>query len=157
MNTDKRQLRLTISEILQAQGIDDLALEARLTDAVCTFFDEAKSCKDPVKTRKDILAGMLEYKSKYSKYEATADRIAQIIRVTPDGSDAWAAVVRFVANKDDLGEHLEAYAEWMSRDPYNSPKLHQIAQNPRLIISTWPAAFAPSNDGFNPQGLTVEA
>jgi hypothetical protein len=127
---------------MEAAGIENLALEIKLTDVVTLFFkltdDEHQ---DPVRVRKDILDGMLKYKSDFEKFEDMEKRVERAVGVTPDGADEWNKVIRFCMAKSET-EPVEKYGEWMRKDIYNSPKVNQIAIKPALIISTWASAFS---------------
>jgi hypothetical protein len=141
MNTDKRQLRLTISSILESHNIDDLALETKLVDAIVMFFDQTGRGIDSVKVRGNILDGMLSYLDKQRQYEQMAERITKACRVSPDGSDNWNEVIRFCIAREKAGETIEKYGEWMIEDKFNSPKVAQISMKPLIIKNTWVAAF----------------
>lgn len=146
--TNKRQLRLTINAVLEKHGIDDLALEGEITEVVSAYYDKTSKGTDPAKARGDILSGILHYKSLYQSYEQMSERIEKAISLHPDGSDKWNEVITHCTDKLASGETIEQYATWLSEDKFNSPKSHQIAMNPRLIITTWPQAFkkAPQQD-----------
>lgn len=146
MPTNKRELRLVISAVLKSKGIDDLAIEGHITDAVCKFLEETKRGRDAVKTRQSIVDGILHYNDVIRGYEVMSERIEKAVRVKPDGSDNWNMVIKHCIEQEP-GQSIEQYGEWMIADPFNSPKIHQIAQNPRLIISTWPAAFSGISSG----------
>lgn len=155
MQTDKRQLRLTISAILESHGIDDLALEGKITDAVIVFFDQTKKGIDPVKVRGDILSGMLSYLDKQRQYEQMTNRIAQAVKVTPNGSDTWNEVIKFCISQEKFTGHtIEQYAKWMIANKYDAPKVAQISMKPSIIKDTWVAAFA--DKVFEPQPVKIE-
>ena len=141
MTTDKRQLRLTISAILESYEIDNLALEGKLTDAIVSFYDQTGRGLDPVKVRGNILDGMLSFIDKQRQYELMSERIAKAVRVTPNGSDTWNDVIRFCVTKEKAGQAIEKYGEWMIAEKFSAPKINQISMNPRIIKDTWIAAF----------------
>jgi hypothetical protein len=153
MNTDKRQLRLTISSILESHNIDDLALETKLVDAIVMFFDQTGRGIDSVKVRGNILDGMLSYLDKQRQYEQMTERIARAVRVTPDGSDKWNEIIRFCIMKEKTGETIEKYGEWMIANKYDAPKIGQISVKPQIIKDTWIAAFMISPVNANTQGI----
>ena len=140
--TDKRQLRLLISAILESHGIDNMALESKLADAAMTFFDQTKKGLDAAKVRGNILDGMLTYLDKQRQYEQMSNRIAVAIKVTPNGGDSWNEVIKFCMKKELEGQTIEKYGEWMIADKYNSPKAAQISMRPSVIVDTWIAAFS---------------
>lgn len=149
--TNRRQLRLTINAVLEKYKIDNLALEGVLTDAITKFVDDTKAGKDPVKVRLSILDGILHFSGKYHDYELMTERVEVALRLHPDGGDAWNAVVDHCNKKLELSQTIEQYAEWLAADKFNSPKAHQIAQNPKIIITTWPQAFVattPTQDAL---------
>ncbi len=137
--TDARQFRLTISAILESYGIDNLALESKLVESARIFFEETKKGKEPVQTRKDIVDALLEDAGKYAAYERMNERIEVALRLHPDGGDKWNKVTNYCLSHPE--QTIEQYAEWLANDPFNSPKAHQIAMNPEIIIATWPQAF----------------
>jgi len=146
---DKRQLRLTISGILESYGISNLELEIKLTDAVFTFDAETKKGSDPVKTRIGILDAMVSNLGAQRQYELMVDRISRALLVSPDGGDTWNEVVKWLQKRDNDGETIEKYAAWCKANPFTSPKAHQIAQKPGLIKATWPGAFAKQEQSVN--------
>jgi hypothetical protein len=148
MSTNKRQLRLTISAILESYNIDNLAVEGKLVDAVTMFFEQTGKGIDPVKVRGNILDGMLSFLDKQRQYEQMTERIAKSVKVTPNGSDKWNEIIRFCVQKEKEGQSIEKYGEWMIADKYNAPKVSQIGMNPQVIKDTWIAAF--------PDGLSVQ-
>src|SRR5688572_24267217 len=99
MPINKRQLRLTLTAILESYQIDSLALEAKLVEATAEFIDRTEKRQDPVEVRKDIVRTMLGDAGTYAKFEATVERVAALIRVTPDGTDTWNAVIKFIMAK----------------------------------------------------------
>lgn len=143
---DKRQLRLTISGILENYGISNLELELKLTDAVYTFDEETKKGSDPVKTRIGILDAMVSNLGAQRQYELMVERISKALLVTPDGGDVWNEVIKWLQKRDNEGETIERYAAWCKANPFTSPKAHQIAQKPGLIKATWPGAFVAAKN-----------
>lgn len=144
MSTNKRQLRLTINAVLEKYKIENLALEGVLTDTITKYVDDTKAGKDPVKVRLSILDGILHFAGKYHEYELMNERVEKALRLHPDGSDNWNAVIDHCNTKLLAGQTIEQYAAWLAADQYNSPKAHQIALNPKVIIATWPQAFTAS-------------
>lgn len=142
MTTEKRQLRLVISAILEKHGIDNLALEISIVDAVVSFFEQTKRGIEPVKARGNILDGVLHYLDKQREYEQMTNRIAKVVKVTPNGGDAWNEVVRFCIAKERQGQTIEQYGEWMHANRYDAPKVAQISMRPQIIKDTWIAAFS---------------
>jgi hypothetical protein len=53
----------------------------------------------------------------------------------------WMTVINFCLDAEKKNQTVSDYRAWMNSDPYNSPKKHQIAQNPLLIKQTWLSAF----------------
>lgn len=140
--TDKRQLRLTFSAILKHYGLDSLEAEIKLTEAAATFFEQTKKGIDPVKVRGDILDGVLSYLDDQRQHEAMENRIAQAVKVTPNGSDTWNAIVKWCIQREQKdGQTIEKYASWLVADKYAAPKVGQIAMKPSIIKDTWRAAF----------------
>lgn len=50
-------------------------------------------------------------------------------------------LVKFLMAKEKEGQPVEQYGSWMKKDPFNSPKVAQIANNPGIVVVTWEAAF----------------
>jgi len=150
--TDKRQLRITIEGILKSYGVDNLALEAKLTDGVMMYFEQtAKPGANPVSVRNDILGAMINFALDSQKHQAMQERVERALKVTPDGSDNWNEIIRWLLKKQDDGETIEAYGDWCKSDPYNSPKAHQIGQKPSLIKITWKGAFIATEQPARPE------
>ena len=63
-----------------------------------------------------------------------------------EGVRNWEAVINHCLGKHYKGETIEKFMEWCKADPYNSPKKHQIAQNPLLIKIMWQSAFVEKTD-----------
>jgi len=155
--TNKRQLRLTISAVLEKYKIENLALEGVLTDAITKYVDETKAGKDPVKVRLSILDGILHFAGKYHEYELMTERVEKALRLHPDGSDNWNAVIDHCNARLKDGQTIEQYAAWLEADKFNSPKAHQIAIKPGIIITTWPQAFATSKQAPASTPATTDA
>jgi hypothetical protein len=143
---NKRQLRLVITAVHESKGIDDLALDGLVTDAVCRFFEETKSGREPVKVRQDIVDGLLHYADKYRTYEIMSERIEKALLLTPDGGDNWNAVIDHCNKMLEKDQTIERWAEWAKENIYDAPHAGQISKDPRCIKTTWLRAF-PSGAG----------
>jgi hypothetical protein len=141
--TDSRQLRLTVESILSKYRIDNLQLSIEIVDAVKTFFAETKTGHNPAEVRQKIAEAIEIGERNASAREDMRNRIeiALHLNLLPNAE----GMIDFCLRKEKEGQTIEEYAEWCRRDPYNSPKAHQIANKPDLVISTWPQAFVQVN------------
>ena len=143
--TDSRNIKKIIQAILQSNSIDNLKCEADLFAAWMRYMNEREAGLTPAQVREKITAeynqvGISEEMVERNRIKA---RMETALRMSIDeGVRNWETVITFCQSKDRAGEMIEKFMEWCKADPYNSPKKHQIAQNPLLIKVMWQSAFA---------------
>lgn len=145
--TDNRNIKMIVRGILQSNGIDNLKLEIDLVSAWQRYVNEREDGMSPAETRAKIAEeyGALGFMGVSDKALERA-RMMQLIMDTigldvDENNSDWAAVISHCLEAEKRNETVSAYRDWMNRDPYNSPKKHQIAQSPILIKKTWRSAF----------------
>lgn len=143
--TDSRNVKKIIQSIMQSNGIDNLKCEADLFGAWMRYMNEREDGKTPAEVRAKIAAeyngvGISEDGVKRNQIK---DRMQTALGMEIDeGITDWFTVVTFCKTQEHYkGETIEKFMEWCKTDPYNSPKKHQIAQNPLLIKKMWASAF----------------
>ncbi len=147
--TDSRNIKKIIQAILQSNNIDNLKCEADLFGAWMRYMNERETGLTPAQVREKITA---EYNQVGISEEMVARnqlkaRMETALGMSIDeGVRNWETVITFCQSKDRAGETIEKFMEWCKADPYNSPKKHQIAQNPLLIKVMWQSAFAEKTD-----------
>lgn len=147
--TDSRNVKKIIQAILQSNGIDNLKCEADLFGAWMRYMNERETGLTPAQVREKITA---EYNQVGISEEMVARnqlkaRMETALGMSIDeGVRNWETVITFCQSKDRAGEMIEKFMEWCKADPYNSPKKHQIAQNPLLIKVMWQSAFTEKTD-----------
>jgi hypothetical protein len=144
IGTDSRNVKKIIQAILQSNGIDNLKCEADLFGAWMRYMNEREGGLTPAQVREKITA-------EYNKVGISAEmversqlksRMETALGMSIDeGVRNWEVVINHCMSKDGAGETIEKFMEWCKADPYNSPKKHQIAQNPLLIKVMWNSAF----------------
>lgn len=157
--TDNRNIKIIVKSILQSNGVDNLKLEIDLISAWHRYVNEREEGLSPAETRAKIVDefGPLGFVGMSDKARERS-RMAQIIMDTlrlnvEEDRPEWIAIIDFCLAAEQKGQTVQRYEEWRRTDPFNSPKTHQIAMNPRLIKSTWPQAFEEQK---KPQGRKYE-
>jgi hypothetical protein len=139
MITDRRALRIIIGAIMEGWNIENKLLADNLTDAFIAFETKTRQNVPTEKAKKDIIEFYLTGLPGIRAKDSLLNRIYKAMRLHPD---TWPEdLINFISRKDEQGQTIEQYAAWCERDKYNSPKAHQIAQNPNIIRVTWPQAF----------------
>jgi hypothetical protein len=148
--TDSRNIKKIIQAILQSNGIDNLKCEADLFGAWMRYMNERETGLTPAQVREKITA---EYNQVGISEEMVArnqlkTRMETALGMSIDeGVRNWETVITFCKVQEHYkGETIEKFMEWCKADPYNSPKKHQIAQNPLLIKVMWQSAFIEKTD-----------
>lgn len=145
IGTDSRNVKIIIQSILQRNGVDNLQLEADLFGAWMRYMNEREEGNTPAETREKITneygsLGFVGISDTMRERTRMAQLLQDTLRLNVDG-EKWDAVISYCLKAEKKGETVQKYQAWRERDLYNSPKAHKIAENPRLIIATWPQAF----------------
>lgn len=159
--TDSRNVKIIIQSLLRKQSIDSLQLEADLFGAWMRYMNEREIGLTPAEVRAKITA---EYNGVgISQAMITRNRLKERMETAlgmdvNEGVRNWEVVINHCLKKDAEGETIEKFMEWCRTDVFNSPKKHQIAQNPLLIKTMWRSAFAKGDtaaDKPRPQNIQV--
>lgn len=143
--TDSRNIERIVRGILSANGIDDLKLEVDLCTAWKRYVNERDAGETPA-TARDRIADEypdgIYFGSEYGRERMQLRQEFMDIMQMDFGDDTkWDALLDHLQRAKAKGESIKTFAEWCNKDPYNSPKKHQIAQNPLLVKSVWKSAF----------------
>jgi hypothetical protein len=138
--TDSRQLRLLIGGVLHVYGIDDLALEIKLTEAVKRFL--ADGDETPVRTREQIvesIRGSIERgATKAEALDAIAAEIHQRVAISPVGIE-WEEFIRFCYDKQvKENQTITQFLDWWLLDEWQREHPPTRPQGWRV---KWPQAF----------------
>lgn len=143
--TDSRNIKIIIQSIMQANGIDNLKAEMDIFGAWMRYMNEREEGLTPAQSREKITK---EYNAMGQSLENAAKldlqtRMEATLGLSVDvGSKSWETVFNFCLKQQEKGETIEKFWAWCLSDQYNSPKKHQIAQNPLLIKVMWKSAFS---------------
>lgn len=143
--TDSRNIKVIIQAIMQSNGIDNLKAEVDIFGAWMRYMNERAEGLTPAQVREKIAK---EYNAmgQSAENESKIDlqkRMETVLGLTVDvGSTSWETVFNFCLKQQEKGETIEKFWAWCLSDQYNSPKKHQIAQNPLLIKVMWRSAFS---------------
>ena len=143
--TDSRNIKIIIQSLLQKQSIDNLQLEADLFGAWMRYINEREVGLTPAEVRAKITA---EYNGVgISQSMITRNKLKERMETAlgmniDEGVRNWEVVINHCLKKDEDGETIEKFCAWCIADKFNSPKKHQIAQNPLLIKTMWRSAFS---------------
>lgn len=157
--TDSRNIKQIVQSILQKYRIDDLALEIDIITAWMRYLNVREAGFTPAQTRARIASEfILGVSPEVMEKARIKEEIQNALNLDVyEERPEWIAVINHCLKQEKSGETIAKFAAWCARDPYNSPKKHQIALNPILIKSTWRSAFAivapVSSDERNPAGI----
>lgn len=143
--TDSRNVKMIIQGILQGNGIDNLKVEMELFGAWMRYMNEREEGLTPAQVRAKIAKeyGEIGITAEGIERNKLKQRMEDTLGLSVDiGSAKWDAVFNFCMKQDKEGETIEKFWAWCLSDPYNSPKKHQVAQNPLLIKVMWKSAFS---------------
>lgn len=143
--TDSRNVKKIIQSILQGNGIDNLKCEADLFGAWMRYMNERSAGLTPAEVRANITAEYNQVgisKDGVERSQLKSRMETALGMAIDEGVRNWETVINFCKTQEHYkGETIEKFMEWCKSDPYNSPKKHQIAQNPLLIKIMWQSAF----------------
>jgi len=130
---------------MQNHKVDNLQLEIDLFNVWMRYMNEREDGLTPAEAREKIAKEFdpLGYSAKGQERNQVKQEFMDIMRLdfgSEDNAD-WNTLLNFLVERKQAGEYISRYAEWCKSDPYNSPKLHQIAQKPLLVKQTWRGAF----------------
>ena len=150
--TDKRQITLLVQSVMKKHNLVDdkgnlnLQIEMDFVGAFHGYFEaRLKSDDKPgIRERLSIEYGLLGDLG-ISDTVLQRARMTQILQDTlrlnvDENAPAWERVITFCIQAEAKGQTVKQYQAWRERDVYNSPKSHQISNDPSMIIKTWPQA-----------------
>jgi DNA-binding Lrp family transcriptional regulator len=92
------------------------------------------------------------------KKERMMERIEKTLHVRPSmGNPKWETVIKKLIKFEASGQTIEKYGTWATANRFDAPKIGQIANNPYLILSTWPAAFLENSSSDPYRNLKTTA
>lgn len=163
--TDTRNIKIIVRSLLEKYGVVDeqkqplLQAEIDFTGAWVRYMNERKEGLTPAQVREGITAeynvvGISEAAIVKNKLK---DRMETALGLSINADlKSWEVVINHCLKKETSGETIEKFCQWCRDDIYNSPKKHQIAQNPLLIKIMWQSAFIvthPVSTERNPAGI----
>ena len=141
-STDNKNIKKIVQGILYKYSIDNLQMEIDLCSAWQRYVNEREEGLTPAEVREKIAGeynfGMSKEVLEYSRMKRDVENT---LRLNVDDTPDWEALIKFLLKMEQQGQTIIQYQEWRVRDVYNSPKAHQIAQNPLIVNKTWPQAF----------------
>ena len=145
-STVKRDVRQIVSAILAKSGIDDFEIEATIAEEIHKYVAAFKKGDDMTKVRVGIIEN---YQSAHPKIKAKAEMVRRIeaaIKITPRSNNKWEDAINFLIKKDEEGQTIEEFWRYCKANVYNTPKEHQISEDPGRIKDNWLQAF-PKDSG----------
>jgi len=157
--TDSRNIKMIIQGIMNKHNIDNLSLEMDLFSAWMRYVNERDEGETPAEARSKIakeygILGFVGMSDAVREKARMLEILEGALHLTIDAEE-WNDVILFCIRKEAEGQTVVRYQEWRDKDVFNSPKSHQIAQDPKLVIKTWPQAFANKPEAKVPQPTEV--
>jgi len=155
LSTDKKNISQIVRGILQGNGVDNLKLEIDIIAAWHKYVTVREDGLTPAESRMRIAKeyNELGFSAKGQERNILRQEFMDVMHIDFGGEDSadWSALLDHLVKAKAKGETIQKYSEWCKADPYNSPKIHQIAQKPLLVKQTWAAAFVPVVESYDPQ------
>jgi hypothetical protein len=126
------------------QNGKDLMVEMDLVMAAKMYFADVKQI-GAANVREKIFETLKLAEAKVAETDAMESRVQSALGLKAIGKE-WEDVMAFLIREDAKGRTIESFAKACQSDVYNMPKAHQIAMNPKLIISLWPKAHPNNGD-----------
>lgn len=156
-STDKKNIEKIVAGILESNSIDNLKLQIDLVSAWWRYVTAREDGLTPAEVRQKIAAEFdsLGFSSVGQERNQVRQEFQDVMRLDfgSEDNEDWKILLNFLVERRREGESITQYLKWCKDDPYNSPKLHQIAQNPLLVKQTWKAAFYKADDGQSLEDL----
>ena len=154
LSTDKKNISQIVRGILQANNTDNLKLEIDIISAWHKYVTVREGGLTPAESRLQIAKEYdpLGFSAKGQERNKLRQEFMDVMKIDFGGEDSadWSALLDHLVKAKAKGETIQAFAEWCKRDPFNSPKIHQIAQKPLLVKQVWAAAFAKTEEQYDP-------
>lgn len=155
-STDTKNITAIVKGILQRNYVaDNLQLEIDLVSAWKRYLFEREDGLTPAETREKIVNELGFFGTAHTDKARMMQLLMDTLGVEVDeNKPEWITVINFCLEAEKKNQTVSAYRAWMNSDPYNSPKKHQIAQNPLLIKQTWLSAFEQPRKSGDRSGQT---
>jgi hypothetical protein len=142
-STDTKNIKKIVQGILKRNYVaDNLQLEIDLVSAFMRYMFEREEGVTPGESKDKITAELGFFGTEHTDKARMMQLLMDTLGVEVDETKTeWVTVINFCIEAEKKNQTVSAYRAWMNRDPYNSPKKHQIAQTPLLIKQTWMSAF----------------
>lgn len=142
LSSDTKNIKKIVQGIMKNNGIDNLKAEIDLVSAFMRYMFEREEGKTPGESKDKIASEFGFFGTAHTDKARMMQLLMDTIGVEVDeNKPEWITVINFCLEAEKKNQTVSAYRAWMNSDPYNSPKKHQIAQNPLLIKQTWLSAF----------------
>lgn len=152
-STDKKNIGKIVKAILQGNDIDNLKAEIDLIEVWWRYVTEREEGLSPAEVREGITKEFNEagYSERGQQINITRQEFMDIMKIEVGDSTDWNSLIDFLVKAKAKGETIQKFADWCKADPFNSPKVHQIAQKPLLVKTVWASAFVKQDN--NKQSL----
>jgi hypothetical protein len=154
LSTDKKNIEKIVRGILLSNGIDNLKLEIDISSAWHRYVTVREDGFTPAESRLQIAKeyDMLGFSKAGQERNIIRQEFEDVMKIDFGGEDSqdWTELLNHLVAAKAKGENIQTFADWCKADPFNSPKIHQIAQKPLLVKQTWRNAFVPKEQKYNP-------
>jgi len=152
LSTDKKNIEKIVRGILELNKVDNLRLEIDIVCAWHKYVTQREGGLTPAESRLQIMGeyNELGISAKGQERNQMKQEFMDVMKLDFGGEDSadWSILLTFLIDAKSKGETIQQFADWCKADPYNSPKLHQIAQKPLLVKQVWRSAFSrPQTSG----------
>lgn len=145
LSTDNKNIVKIVRGILQSNGIDNLKLEIDISSAWHRYVTVREDGLTPAEARIKIAEEYdeLGFSKDGQERNIVKQEFMDAMKIEFGGEDNadWSELLTHLVKAKRSGESIYTFLEWCKTDPYNSPKIHQIAQKPLLVKMTWRNAF----------------
>ncbi len=155
LSTDNKNITKIVRGILQGNGIDNLKVEIDIISAWHRYMTIREDGLTPAESRLQIASEYdeLGFSKRGQERNIVRQEFEDVMKIDFGGEDSadWSELLTFLVKAREKGETIYTFAKWCKDDPFNSPKIHQIAQKPLMVKQTWRNAFSveqTKNKGF---------
>jgi len=133
-------------KLFDDKGNLSLMVEMDFVGAFYGYFSERLKSGDKASIRERLISdlgqlGDLGISDLALQKNRMVQMLQDTLRLNVDiESPGWERVISFCIQAEAKGQTVKQYQAWREKDVFNSPKSHQIANDPSLIIKTWPQA-----------------
>jgi len=151
-STDTKNIKKIVRALLVKYKVVDehneplLQAEIDFTSAWHRYVTEREDGLTPAEARLKIADEFddIFISAKGQERNITRQEFMDVMKIDFGSEDNanWNTLLSHLVEAKAKGETIQKFAEWCKADPFNSPKVHQIAQNPLLVKQVWRSAFA---------------